>query len=104
MGWAISEMGGRFSRSMSIMCSPVGLVLTQGNGAQYWRSLDELAQTDRFQEMVTREFPEQASELDDDRAESAGRCDPRRPGPRGVRSSCPETASRAPRTRRCPCG
>jgi molybdopterin-containing oxidoreductase family iron-sulfur binding subunit len=31
------------------------------NGPQYWRSLEELAQTDGFFEMVHREFPRQAS-------------------------------------------
>jgi MoCo/4Fe-4S cofactor protein with predicted Tat translocation signal len=31
------------------------------SGPQYWRSLEELAQTDGFSEMVHREFPRQAS-------------------------------------------
>ena len=31
-------------------------------GKQYWRSLDELAATDEFQEFLHREFPRQASE------------------------------------------
>ncbi len=31
------------------------------SGPQYWRSLEELAQTDGFFEMVHREFPRQAS-------------------------------------------
>ncbi len=39
------------------------------NGKQsqrhYWRSLDELADTPEFRSMVEREFPEQASELND---------------------------------------
>ncbi|SVD40144.1 uncharacterized protein METZ01_LOCUS392998, partial [marine metagenome] len=34
-------------------------------GQDYWRSLDNLAQTDEFAAMVQREFPEQASELND---------------------------------------
>ncbi len=34
-------------------------------GKEYWRSLDELAQTDEFVNLVQREFPEQASELRD---------------------------------------
>ena len=32
-----------------------------GSGPQYWRSLEELAQTDGFYEMLHREFPRQAS-------------------------------------------
>ncbi len=31
------------------------------SGPQYWRSLEELAQTDGFYEMLHREFPRQAS-------------------------------------------
>jgi molybdopterin-containing oxidoreductase family iron-sulfur binding subunit len=38
---------------------------TQSNGKAYWRSLDELAQTDEFRQLVDREFPEQAEELSD---------------------------------------
>jgi len=34
-------------------------------GRAYWRSLEELAGTDEFQQYVTREFPEQASEFSD---------------------------------------
>src|SRR6201994_1538851 len=33
------------------------------SGPQYWRSLEELAQTDGFDEMLHREFPRQASVL-----------------------------------------
>ncbi len=39
--------------------------LSGEEGQQYWRSLDELAQTDAFAELVHREFPEQADELKD---------------------------------------
>ena len=35
------------------------------SGPEYWRSLDELAQTPQFEEMLHREFPEQASEWED---------------------------------------
>ena len=43
-----------------------GAVATEsGSGREYWRSLDELAQTEDFQELLHREFPEQASELID---------------------------------------
>ncbi len=36
------------------------LEASQGQG--YWRSLDDLAQTDEFAAIVQREFPEHASE------------------------------------------
>ena len=36
--------------------------LAASKGKQYWRSLDELADTEEFQEMLHREFPRQASE------------------------------------------
>jgi len=35
------------------------------NGKAYWRSLEELAASDRFYELLHREFPEQASEWTD---------------------------------------
>src|SRR3954468_22240719 len=40
--------------------------LTNATGPTYWRSLDELSNTDGFQEMLHREFPRQASEWADD--------------------------------------
>ncbi len=36
--------------------------LSKKTGPQYWRTLDELAQTPEFEEMLHREFPRQASE------------------------------------------
>ena len=39
--------------------------LSGQDGKGYWRSLDELAQTDAFTKLVQREFPEQADELKD---------------------------------------
>ena len=39
--------------------------LSQSHGKQYWRSLEELANTSAFQELLHREFPSQASEWDD---------------------------------------
>jgi MoCo/4Fe-4S cofactor protein with predicted Tat translocation signal len=36
-----------------------------GGGKQYWRSLDELADTEEFQEFINREFPSRASEWSD---------------------------------------
>ncbi len=37
----------------------------RSTGKQYWRSLEELAETDEFQELLHREFPEQATEWSD---------------------------------------
>ena len=39
--------------------------LTGASGPEYWRSLEELANTDAFQEYLHREFPAQASEFTD---------------------------------------
>src|SRR3977135_2288411 len=39
--------------------------LSTKNGKAYWRSLEELAESDRFYELLHREFPEQASEWND---------------------------------------
>ncbi len=36
----------------------------QATGKEYWRSLDQLAQTERYKEFLHREFPEGASEND----------------------------------------
>ncbi|MDB6111501.1 MAG: hypothetical protein JWR69_3251 [Pedosphaera sp.] len=40
--------------------------LAGARGQEYWRSLDEVAQTKEFQEMLQREFPANASEWTDD--------------------------------------
>ncbi|MGE0127404.1 MAG: TAT-variant-translocated molybdopterin oxidoreductase [Blastocatellales bacterium] len=37
----------------------------EGQTSEYWRSLDELADTEEFREMLGREFPRQASEWSD---------------------------------------
>jgi MoCo/4Fe-4S cofactor protein with predicted Tat translocation signal len=39
--------------------------LNQTQGKQYWRSLEELAETEEFQELLHREFPENATEWND---------------------------------------
>jgi len=39
--------------------------LTRGEGPEFWRSLDELAQTPQFEEYLHQEFPSQASEWAD---------------------------------------
>ena len=49
----------------NIDISAIRSSLTASNGQEYWRSLDEVAQTEEFATMVHREFPEQASELND---------------------------------------
>ncbi len=36
-----------------------------GGGEKFWRGLDELAQSEAFQEMLHREFPDEASEWAD---------------------------------------
>ena len=41
------------------------LEAASASGPQYWRSLDELADTPEFQELLAREFPENASEWTD---------------------------------------
>jgi MoCo/4Fe-4S cofactor protein with predicted Tat translocation signal len=38
---------------------------TTPDGPAYWRSLDELANTEEFQDFIAREFPSQASEFND---------------------------------------
>ena len=49
----------------SLQVKDIRTRLSQNGGRAYWRSLDELANTDEFQEMVQREFPDQASEMKD---------------------------------------
>jgi len=39
--------------------------LSQARGAEFWRSLEELAQQPEFEELLHREFPQQAAELPD---------------------------------------
>jgi molybdopterin-containing oxidoreductase family iron-sulfur binding subunit len=39
--------------------------LVEQTGRRYWRSLEEFLDTPEFQEMMHREFPEQASEWTD---------------------------------------
>ena len=51
----------------SSILDPPSSILNPRNstGKQYWRSLEELADTDEFQELLHREFPQQASEWSD---------------------------------------
>jgi MoCo/4Fe-4S cofactor protein with predicted Tat translocation signal len=49
----------------SILHPPSSILDPRASGKQYWRSLEELAETDEFQELLHREFPEQATEWSD---------------------------------------
>ena len=49
----------------NIDLSAIRARLESSQGQEYWRSLDQLAQTEEFAAMVQREFPEQAAELKD---------------------------------------
>lgn len=51
------------SRQLDV--SAIRARLTASGGKKFWRSLDELANTEEFQELVEREFPRQAGELRD---------------------------------------
>ena len=50
------------SRDQTIDLTAIRARLAGSAGKQYWRSLDELAETDEFRELLHREFPAQASE------------------------------------------
>jgi MoCo/4Fe-4S cofactor protein with predicted Tat translocation signal len=39
--------------------------LKEARGPEYWRSLDEIAETEEFRELIHREFPQGASEMHD---------------------------------------
>src|SRR5207249_79028 len=39
--------------------------LSEVDRPRYWRSLDELAQTPQFREMIAKEFPDHVGELED---------------------------------------
>ncbi|HLY19494.1 MAG TPA: TAT-variant-translocated molybdopterin oxidoreductase, partial [Bryobacteraceae bacterium] len=43
----------------------VRALLQESHGREYWRSLEDLAQTDAFQDLMHREFPRYASEWED---------------------------------------
>jgi MoCo/4Fe-4S cofactor protein with predicted Tat translocation signal len=50
------------SRDQTIDLTAIRAKLAGSAGKQYWRSLDELAETDEFRKLLHREFPAQASE------------------------------------------
>ncbi len=43
----------------------VRALLEKSHGREYWRSLEDLAQTDAFEDLMHREFPRYASEWED---------------------------------------
>lgn len=49
----------------SILDHPSSILDPRSSGKQYWRSLEELAETEEFQELLHREFPENATEWND---------------------------------------
>ncbi|HVJ06038.1 MAG TPA: TAT-variant-translocated molybdopterin oxidoreductase [Candidatus Saccharimonadales bacterium] len=53
------------SKKDKLELSEVRERLSEARGPQYWRTLDELAQTPEFAEMLHREFPKHASEWTD---------------------------------------
>jgi len=55
----------RDSEASSLDLATVRETLSGTSGPTFWRSLDELARTDDFQDLLHREFPRQAAEWDD---------------------------------------
>jgi molybdopterin-containing oxidoreductase family iron-sulfur binding subunit len=53
------------SKKDKLELSAVREKLSEARGPKYWRTLDELAQTPEFEEMLHREFPKHASEWTD---------------------------------------
>jgi molybdopterin-containing oxidoreductase family iron-sulfur binding subunit len=49
----------------SILDPQSSILDPRASGKQYWRSLEELADTEEFQELLHREFPQNASEFND---------------------------------------
>ncbi|HXI93759.1 MAG TPA: TAT-variant-translocated molybdopterin oxidoreductase [Blastocatellia bacterium] len=49
----------------SILHPQFSILDPRSSGKQYWRSLEELAETDEFQELLHREFPDRATEWSD---------------------------------------
>jgi MoCo/4Fe-4S cofactor protein with predicted Tat translocation signal len=53
------------SESKKLDLPAVRALLEKSHGREYWRSLEDLAQTDAFQDLMHREFPRYASEWED---------------------------------------
>jgi molybdopterin-containing oxidoreductase family iron-sulfur binding subunit len=55
----------KMSESKKLDLPAVRALLEKSHGREYWRSLEDLAQTDAFQDLMHREFPRYASEWED---------------------------------------
>ena len=60
--WPRKHRERRLPRARSCDLAAVEAQIEQTSGPEYWRSLEELAGTPEFQEMLHREFPKGASE------------------------------------------
>src|SRR5688572_9474435 len=49
----------------SFLDPPSSILDPRSSGKKYWRSLEELAETEEFQELLHREFPDNATEWND---------------------------------------
>jgi MoCo/4Fe-4S cofactor protein with predicted Tat translocation signal len=56
---------GRAAAARKLDLPGVRALLEKSHGREYWRSLEDLAQTDAFQDLMHREFPRYASEWED---------------------------------------
>jgi MoCo/4Fe-4S cofactor protein with predicted Tat translocation signal len=61
----VSPMNHTHQKTIPLDLAAIRDRLGQAQGPQYWRSLEELAETDAFREFLQREFPEQAAEWPD---------------------------------------
>ncbi|MGH8069680.1 MAG: TAT-variant-translocated molybdopterin oxidoreductase [Candidatus Entotheonellia bacterium] len=58
-------MNDAHQKTMPLDLAAIRARLETTQGSRYWRSLEELAETDEFREFLHREFPQQASEWHD---------------------------------------
>ncbi len=61
----VSPMNNRHRKTIPLDLAAIRARLQTAQGQQYWRSLEELAESEEFQEFLHREFPQQASEWHD---------------------------------------
>ena len=61
----VSPMNHTHRKTIPLDLAAIRDRLGTARGPQYWRSLEELAETDAFREFLQREFPEQATEWPD---------------------------------------
>src|ERR1700730_15479034 len=65
-GAAKEDHSAEAAESRSSILHPRSSILDpRSSGKQYWRSLEELADTEEFQDLLHREFPENATEWND---------------------------------------